>query len=194
MLLLPAAEAAQLEQAALDRRRALGLLGASYSANAYAFGLRHQNCNQWLAELLASASMQALLDDMATRYPDRIILFDSPPLLLTTESRVLASHMGQVVVVVHAGSTLQATVQQALMTIESCPVKLMVLNKTDLLPHLDFDVPKCIEYARRVNPGIEVLLVSAKTGQGLEAWLEWLTDGLAAPPRHAEPAAAGAAA
>lgn len=52
--------------------------------------------------------------------------------------------------------------------------KLMVLNKTDLLPHLDFDVPKCIEYARRVNPGIEVLLVSAKTGAGLDAWVEWL--------------------
>ena len=52
--------------------------------------------------------------------------------------------------------------------------KLMVLNKTDLLPHLDFDVPKCIEYARRVNPGIEVLLVSAKTGVGLDAWVEWL--------------------
>ena len=51
---------------------------------------------------------------------------------------------------------------------------LMVLNKTDLLPYLDFDVPKCIEYARRVNPGIEVLLVSAKTGAGLDAWVEWL--------------------
>jgi hydrogenase nickel incorporation protein HypB len=51
---------------------------------------------------------------------------------------------------------------------------LMVLNKIDLLPHLDFDVPKCIEYARRVNPGIEVLLVSAKTGVGLDAWVEWL--------------------
>ncbi|MCI1191888.1 hydrogenase nickel incorporation protein HypB [Calidifontimicrobium sp. SYSU G02091] len=52
--------------------------------------------------------------------------------------------------------------------------RLMVLNKTDLLPHLDFDMPKCIEYARRVNPGIEVLLVSAKTGAGLDAWVEWL--------------------
>jgi len=52
--------------------------------------------------------------------------------------------------------------------------RLMVLNKTDLLPHLDFDVPKCIEYARRVNPGIEVLLVSARTGAGLDAWVEWL--------------------
>jgi hydrogenase nickel incorporation protein HypB len=51
---------------------------------------------------------------------------------------------------------------------------LMLLNKIDLLPHLDFDVARCIEYARRVNPGIAVLLVSAKTGQGLDAWLDWL--------------------
>ena len=54
--------------------------------------------------------------------------------------------------------------------------RLMVLNKTDLLPHLDFDVPRCIEYARRVNPGIEVLLVSARTGAGMDAWLDWLLD------------------
>lgn len=52
--------------------------------------------------------------------------------------------------------------------------RLMVLNKIDLLPHLDFDVPRCIAYAQRVNPGIEVLLVSAKTGTGLDAWVEWL--------------------
>jgi hydrogenase nickel incorporation protein HypB len=52
--------------------------------------------------------------------------------------------------------------------------KLMVLNKIDLLPHLDFDVPQCIAYAQRVNPGIEVLLVSAKTGAGIDAWVEWL--------------------
>jgi hydrogenase nickel incorporation protein HypB len=51
---------------------------------------------------------------------------------------------------------------------------LMVLNKVDLLPHLDFDVARCIEFARRVNPGIEVLLVSARTGQGMDAWLDWL--------------------
>jgi Mrp family chromosome partitioning ATPase len=66
---------------------------------------------------------------MATRYPDRIIIFDSPPLLLTTESRVLATHMGQIVVVVHADRTLQTAVQAALATIESCPVKMMLLNK-----------------------------------------------------------------
>jgi hydrogenase nickel incorporation protein HypB len=52
--------------------------------------------------------------------------------------------------------------------------QLMVLNKIDLLPHVDFDLPKCIEYARRVNPAIEVLLVSARSGAGMEAWLDWL--------------------
>jgi protein-tyrosine kinase len=80
-------------------------------------------------ELLASEAMRQLLDDIATRYHDRIVIFDSPPLLLTTESRVLASHMGQIVVVVNAGKTLQADVQHALSTIESCPVRLMLLNK-----------------------------------------------------------------
>ena len=54
--------------------------------------------------------------------------------------------------------------------------RLMVLNKTDLLPYLDFDVPRCIEYAQRVNPSIEVLLVSAKTGQGMDAWIDWLLE------------------
>jgi hydrogenase nickel incorporation protein HypB len=52
--------------------------------------------------------------------------------------------------------------------------ELVVINKIDLLPHLDFDVPQCIAYAQRVNPGIEVLLVSAKTGAGIDAWVEWL--------------------
>jgi protein-tyrosine kinase len=80
-------------------------------------------------ELLASDAMIRLLDDMAKRYADRIIVFDSPPLLLTTEARVLASHMGQIVVVVEAGRTLQSEVQQALATIDACPVKLMLLNQ-----------------------------------------------------------------
>ncbi|WP_271009326.1 XrtA-associated tyrosine autokinase [Paucibacter sp. B51] len=82
-------------------------------------------------ELLASDAMSHLLDDMARRYPDRIIIFDSPPLLLTTESRVLASHMGQIVVVVHAEKTAQSAVQQALATIESCPLKMLLLNQAN---------------------------------------------------------------
>ena len=80
-------------------------------------------------ELLASSAMRDLLNDMAERYADRIIIFDSPPLLLTTESRVLASQMGQIVMVVEAESTLQSAVQQALATIETCPVRLLLLNR-----------------------------------------------------------------
>jgi hypothetical protein len=55
VVFLPEAAAATLEPAALDNRRALQLLGATYSANAYAYGLRYQNCNQWVMEMLASA-------------------------------------------------------------------------------------------------------------------------------------------
>ncbi len=73
--------------------------------------------------------MRVLLEDMSQRYADRIIVFDSPPLMLTTEARVLATQMGQVVMVVQADKTLQADVQQALSTIEACPVKMMLLNR-----------------------------------------------------------------
>ena len=85
-------------------------------------------------ELLASDAMTRLLGDMGTRYSDRIIIFDSPPLLLATESRVLASHMGQIVMLVQAEKTLQSDVMQALATIENCPVKLMLLNKAKVVP------------------------------------------------------------
>jgi hydrogenase nickel incorporation protein HypB len=51
---------------------------------------------------------------------------------------------------------------------------LLLLNKIDLLPHLNFDVARCIEYARRVNPAIEILQVSAQTGEGMDAWYAWL--------------------
>ena len=55
---------------------------------------------------------------------------------------------------------------------------IMLLNKTDLLPHLDFDVEKCKEYARRVSPGIIIFEVSAKSGKGMEAWYQWLNAGV----------------
>lgn len=50
----------------------------------------------------------------------------------------------------------------------------MLLNKIDLLPHLDFDVQACIDYARRVNPEIEVIQLSARSGEGMAQWLDWL--------------------
>jgi protein-tyrosine kinase len=80
-------------------------------------------------ELLASEAMSRLVEEMATRYPDRILIFDAPPLLASTESRVLATHMGQVMLIVEAERTPQASVMQALATIESCPVVSTVLNK-----------------------------------------------------------------
>lgn len=51
---------------------------------------------------------------------------------------------------------------------------LMLLNKIDLLPHLNFNVEQCIDYARRVNPAIKVLQVSATTGEGMENWYRWI--------------------
>jgi len=61
--------------------------------------------------------------------------------------------------------------------------RLMLLNKIDLLPHVSFDVARCKALARRVNPGIEILELSATTGEGMGAWLDWLL---------AEPAAVSA--
>ncbi len=84
---------------------------------------------QRATEVLASEAMAHLLEEMATRYKDRIIIFDSPPLLKTTEAPVLASHMGQVIMVVAAEETPQSMVKQALLKIQSCPVVLGILNK-----------------------------------------------------------------
>lgn len=51
---------------------------------------------------------------------------------------------------------------------------LMILNKIDLLPYLNFDVEKCIAYAKQVNPNIQIIQLSATTGEGLDQWLDWL--------------------
>ncbi len=56
---------------------------------------------------------------------------------------------------------------------------LLLVNKIDLLPHLDFDVDAAIAFAHRVRPGLEVLRVSARTGEGFDAWIEWLARGVA---------------
>lgn len=50
----------------------------------------------------------------------------------------------------------------------------MLLNKIDLLPHLDFKMDSCLEMARRVNPGIEVFTLSARSGEGMAGWYDWL--------------------
>jgi hydrogenase nickel incorporation protein HypB len=51
---------------------------------------------------------------------------------------------------------------------------LILMNKIDLLPYLDFNIEQCIEYAQRVNPSIKVLRVSATTGEGMDSWYQWI--------------------
>jgi receptor protein-tyrosine kinase len=80
-------------------------------------------------ELLASKRMSVVVDKLASRFPNRILVFDAPPLLGSTESRVLAALMGQVVVVIEADRTPQRSVIDALATLESCPVVMTLLNK-----------------------------------------------------------------
>lgn len=88
-------------------------------------------------ELLASSSMSSIVLELANRYPDRIIIFDSPPLLLTSESRVLASHMGQIVVVVEAQTTTQHAVKEALHQLEGMSNVNLIYNKTRDIPGIE---------------------------------------------------------
>jgi protein-tyrosine kinase len=81
-------------------------------------------------ELLASDAMTSLLDELSARYPDTLIIFDSPPLLLTTSSRALARHMGQLVMVVEAGRTPQDAVKDALALVNGLTVVGLILNKS----------------------------------------------------------------
>lgn len=81
-------------------------------------------------ERLASAQMRALADEIATRYSDRVVLFDSPPILATTTAAALAPLVGQLVVVVEAARTKQETVRSALMRLEGVRVTGLILNKS----------------------------------------------------------------
>ena len=81
-------------------------------------------------ELLASKRMSSLIDKLVARDPNRVLMFDAPPLLGSTESRVLAAHMGQVVLVIEADRTAHGQVSDALVTLENCPVVMTLLNKS----------------------------------------------------------------
>ena len=85
--------------------------------------------NNRSTELLASNTMLSRLTELALRYSDRIVLFDSPPLLATSESSALARNMGQVAVVVECGSTPQYMVKEALSLLSSPESASLILNK-----------------------------------------------------------------
>jgi exopolysaccharide/PEP-CTERM locus tyrosine autokinase len=92
---------------------------------------------QRATELLASSTMTKMVSEIANRYPDRIVIFDSPPLLLTSESRVLASHMGQIVMVVEAQTTTQHAVKEALSQLKDCSNVNLIYNKTREIPGIE---------------------------------------------------------
>jgi protein-tyrosine kinase len=83
-------------------------------------------------ELLASEAMSRLVERLAAEDPRRIVLVDTPPLLAASESRVLAGHMGQVIMVIAADDTPQGTVAEALATVENCPVVVTLLNRVSM--------------------------------------------------------------
>ena len=83
-------------------------------------------------ELLGSNSMEELLQDISSRYADRIVIFDAPPLLATTESRVLAARMGQILMVVAEGITGRDDISQAFAAVQACPIVLSMLNRSVL--------------------------------------------------------------
>jgi receptor protein-tyrosine kinase len=81
-------------------------------------------------ELLASEKMGRMIEEIAQRYPDRIIIFDSPPVLYSSIAGVLALHVGQTLFVVEADRTTQVALDSALSLINSCKNISLVLNKT----------------------------------------------------------------
>ena len=89
-------------------------------------------------ELLASAAMARLVDDLANRYPDRVVLFDSPPMLATSESSVLARHMGQIVLTVEAGATPRSAISRVVKMLDACDIVIPVLNKASGMPGMNY--------------------------------------------------------
>ena len=85
--------------------------------------------NNLSTELLASHRMSAVVSDIAQRYHDRVVIFDAPPILATSEPSVLAMHVGQVIMVVEAGKTPKSAVKEALGMIDVGPRVGVVLNR-----------------------------------------------------------------
>lgn len=89
-------------------------------------GRRHSQST----ELLASDRMADVMNEIATRYPDRVVVMDSPPLLMTSEAQALSRQAGQIALVIESGETLQHEVKEALEILDlSKPIN-VILNKS----------------------------------------------------------------
>jgi len=87
--------------------------------------------HEYITEMIASNRMQVLMHEFATRYSNRVVVFDSPPMLSTPESQVLAGLVGQIVFVVEAGKTPFTIVQDVLNMIPREKAIGLVLNKSE---------------------------------------------------------------
>ena len=81
-------------------------------------------------ELLSSDKMALFVDELSSKYPDRVVIFDSPPLLAATQGEILAKLVGQVVLVIEAERTMQSVVMESVDKLSSCDVVLALFNKT----------------------------------------------------------------
>jgi len=89
------------------------------------------SADEYATELLASRRMREVVDNLSKSYADRIVLFDSPPLLATSEASVLASLMGQIVVLVCAGKTPRQAVLAALDSLDETKAINLILNQSN---------------------------------------------------------------
>ena len=89
-------------------------------------GQRHPQAT----EMLASERMSAIVSELASRYPDRIIIIDSPPLLITSEAQALAGQVGQIALVVEAGQTSQQMLRQSIEVLDPSKAINLILNKS----------------------------------------------------------------
>lgn len=85
-------------------------------------------------ELLASADMKRIASELSGRYPDRIIVFDAPPLLATSQAKVLTHFAGQILLVVEAGATPQELVKESVSQLDPNKIIGVVLNKSRTSP------------------------------------------------------------
>ena len=85
--------------------------------------------HKYSTELLSSNKMALFVEELSNRYPDRIVIFDSPPLLAATQGEVLARLVGQVILVIEAEQTLQNVVMESVEKLAACDVVLALVNK-----------------------------------------------------------------
>ncbi len=88
------------------------------------------NRHKYSTELLSSQRMFTFADEISRRYKDRIVIFDSPPLLVATQAQVLSEIVGQVVLVIAAEETPQSVVSESVSKLSNCDVVMTLLNKT----------------------------------------------------------------